>query len=72
MIEVKMKNMTGSEVIAAKLFPESGLVSYSSGEKEVFNHVMNLSAKGWEIYSEIKKAVEKVEVVEVKKGRNKK
>lgn len=69
MIEVKMKNMTGSEVIAAKLFPESGLVSYSSGEKEVYNHVMNLSSKGWEIYSEKEVVIEKIES---KKGRNKK
>lgn len=70
MIEVKMKNMTGSEIITANLFPESGLITYLIGSTEVFNHVMNLSAKGWEIYKEIK--IEPIEKPEPKKSRSKK
>ena len=70
MIEVKMKNMTGSEVITANLFQESGVISYVLGDRRVLNHITNLTSKGWEIYEEIKAPT--VEVLEFKKGRNKK
>lgn len=58
--------MTGSEVIEAEMFPESGLISYGATEKKIWNHITNLSAKGWEIYEEL--LAEKAE----KKGRGKK
>lgn len=67
-MKVKLKNMTGSEIIEAELLLDSGLVSYEIGNKKTWNHVTNLSAKGWEIYEELIPEP----VVFVKKSRGKK
>ena len=53
MIKVIISNATGSSQVEGELYPESGLVTYVSGEKKLWETVSSLKYQGSTVFEKI-------------------